>query len=111
MRFVWTGNKHEPVRHTREWIHAGGDTVELHEGDEPAALMIPHGGGNATRQRVHQATHTANTAKHTKGAKQTMSACTPCAKLLLLLSEGPTGREYGKQAGLRSIKWIRDPGA
>ena len=35
---------------------------------------------HATRQRVHQATHTANTAKHTKRrVKRTMSAYTPCA--------------------------------
>ena len=50
MRFVWTG------RHTRAGqAHArmdarGGDTVELHEGDEPwAALMIPHCGGDTQR--------------------------------------------------------------
>ena len=46
---------------------------------------------HATRQRVHQATHTANTAKHTKGAKQTMSACTPCA-LRFYISSTARGR-------------------
>ena len=43
-------------RHTRAGqAHArkdarGGDTLELHEGDEPwAALMIPHSGGDTQR--------------------------------------------------------------
>ena len=91
MRFVWTG------RHTRAGqAHArmdtrGGDTVELYEGDEPwAALMIPHGGGNTQRDNgfIKPHTHTANTAKHTKGAKQTMSACTPCALRFYINSTG-----------------------
>ena len=86
----------------------GGDTVELYEGDEPwAALMIPHGGGNTQRDNgfIKPHTHTANTAKHTKGAKQTMSACTPCAlrfyEPLLTHVSGETRhsqRERGKRA-------------
>ena len=37
----------------------GGDTVELHEGDEPwAALMIPHGGGNTQRDNGFIKPHT-----------------------------------------------------
>ena len=59
----------------------GGETVELHEGDEPwAALMIPHCGGDTQRDSRFIKPHTrADTAKHTKGAKRTMTAYTPCA--------------------------------
>ena len=61
-------------RHTRAGqAHArkdarGGDTVELHEGDEPwAALMIPHCGGDTQRDNRFIKPHTrADTAKHTK---------------------------------------------
>ena len=59
----------------------GGDTVELHEADKPwAALMIPHNGGDTQRDNRFIKPHArSDTAKHTKGAKQTMSAYTPCA--------------------------------
>ena len=43
--------------------------------------MIPHGGGNTQRDNGFIRPHTrgADTAKHTKGAKRTMTAYTPCA--------------------------------
>ena len=81
MRFVWTR------RHTRAGqAHArvdarGGDTVELHEADKPwAALMIPHYGGDTQRDNGFIKPHTRRIPRNIpKGAKQTMSACTPCA--------------------------------
>ena len=42
--------------------------------------MIPHCGGDTQRDNRFIKPHTrADTAKHTKGAKRTMSAYTPCA--------------------------------
>ena len=49
-----------PVKHVdQDVVTRGGDTVELHEGDEPwAALMIPHGGGNTQRDNGFIKPHT-----------------------------------------------------
>ena len=54
---------------------------------------------HATQQPIHQTTHTANTAKHTKGAKRTMSAYTPCA-LRFYTSSTARGRyTHSRQRG------------
>ena len=103
-RYVLSGTR----RHTRAGqAHAGmdargGDTVELQAGDEPwAALMIPHSGGDTQRDNrlIKPHTHTANTAKHTKGAKRTMSVYTPCA-LRFYTSSTARGRyTHSRQRG------------
>ena len=74
MRFVWD-EEHARAGQSHAGTDARGeDAVELHKADEPwAALMIPHNGGDTQRDTW------ADTAKHTRGAKRTMSAYTPCA--------------------------------
>ena len=49
-------------------------------------------------------THTANTAKHTKGAKQTMSAYTPCALRFYTLVKAVASREDSRNASCVSGK-------
>ena len=81
MRFVWAG-KHAQAGQSHARTDARGeDAVELHKADKPwAALMIPHNGGDTQRDNRFIKPHArAGTAKHTKGAKRTMSAYTPCA--------------------------------
>ena len=78
MRFVWYREHTRAGQSHARTDARGGDPVEQHKGDEPwAALMIPHCGGDT--QRDNRFITRVDTAKHTKGAKRTMSAYTPCA--------------------------------
>ena len=75
----------------------GEDTVEFYKADEPwAALMIPHGGGNTQRDNgfIKPHTHTANTAKHTKGAKRTMNVGRHAVRTKVLLTSSTARGRY-----------------